>query len=170
MPQLLDTTVISNFAAIERLDLLRVALDDAHMAVAVHAEIVRGIRDGYEFLRAVDAHLAPLQPGGWIHLTDLESDEEREHFARLAARVHPGEAASLAIAAHRGWTFVTDDRAARQLAQREGVTVTGTLGILLRLIDQDVLDLDEANRLLGLMTARARYRSPVTDLRDLLDR
>jgi predicted nucleic acid-binding protein len=111
------------------------------VTIAVHAEILRGIQDPYAFLRAVEAHISPLQPGGWLRLTDLEGDEERERYAKLAALVHSGEAASLAIAAHRGWTFVTDDRAARQLAQRERVAVTGTLGILLLLIDQDVLNL-----------------------------
>lgn len=140
------------------------------MAVAVYAEVQRGIEDGYQFLRPVDAQLFPLQADGWIRLTDLEDDEERERYARLLAVVQPGEAASLAIAVQRGWTFITDDRAARLIAMEEGVSITGTLGILLRLIEQDVLLLDEANRLLGEMIARARYRSPVTDLSILLER
>jgi predicted nucleic acid-binding protein len=169
MPTLIDATVVSNFAAVERLDLLRRALSTAEMAAAVYSEILQGIEDGYEFLRAVDAHVSPGQPHGWLRLTDLEGEDERERYARLLTVVQPGEAASLAMSAHRGWTFATDDRAARLIATQEGVAVTGTLGILLQLVDRGFVSLDEANRLLGLMIARARYRSPATDLRELLE-
>ena len=65
MPTLLDATVLSNFAAVEGLDLLRHALTTAELAVTVYAEVQRGIRDGYEFLRAVEAHVSPLRGEGW---------------------------------------------------------------------------------------------------------
>ena len=170
MTQILDATVISNFAAVERFDLLRLALGTVHLAVAVYGEVQRGIEDGYEFLRAVDAELAPHHVDGWIRLTDLEDEEEHEAYARLRTRVQSGEAASLAIAAHRMWTVATDDRAARRIAAEVGVSITGTLGILLQLIERDDLSLEEANQLLGLMIDRAGYRSPVADLGVLLEK
>jgi predicted nucleic acid-binding protein len=148
---------------------LRLALGTAALAVAVHVEIQRGISDGYEFLLALDAHLVPRQVDGWIHLTDVEGDEEQEAYARLLTRVQSGEAASLAIAANRAWTFASDDRAARLIAAEEGVPTTGTLGILLQLVEHHQLSIEEANQILGLMIARAHYRSPVTDLRSLLE-
>lgn len=169
MPELIDTTVASNFAAVEQLDLIRRALGEVMMANAVYEEVQRGIIDGYGFLHVVDDRLVAVQHDGWIRLTDLETLAERERYASLIAIVQPGEAASIAIAAERGWTFATDDRAARLVAAREGVPVTGTLGILLQLIDSGELTFDEANRLLGLMIDRARYRSPVSDLRALLE-
>jgi predicted nucleic acid-binding protein len=168
MPQLLDATVLSKFAAVERLDLLQLTLGTAELAVTVHEEVQRGIDEGYEFLRAVDAQLASRRTDGWIGLTDLEGNEEHEAYARLLSRVQPGEAASLAIAAHRAWTFATDDLAARRIAAEEGVSITGTLGILLQLIEQNDLPVYEANQLLGLMISRAGYRSPITDVNDLL--
>lgn len=170
MPHLIDATVLSNFAAVERLDLLGLALGDAGMAAAVFAEVRRGIEDGYEFLRAIEAQIYPLKPNGWLRLIDVEGQEEHDRHVRLSAVVHPGEAASLAIAAHRGWVFATDDRAARRFAAEEGVAVTGTLGILLELVNEGALSLDDANGLLILMIDRAHYRSPVTDLSVLLDR
>ncbi len=75
---------------------------------------------------------------------------------------------SLAIAAHRGWQFLTDDRAARNHAARVGVSVAGTLGILVRTVRQGLLTIDEANQVLEQMIVRARYRSPVSDLSILL--
>lgn len=168
MPVLIDATIVSNFVAVGRLDLVRLALGTVHMAATVHAEVRRGVEEGYEFLRAVESHISPLHPEGWIHLTDLERDDERGYYERLASVVQPGEAASLAIAASRGLAFATDDRRARLFAAREGVEVTGTLGILLQLEETGALTLDEANGLLMAMIDRGRYRSPVTDLRSLL--
>lgn len=168
MPVLIDTTIVSNFTAVGRLDLVRAALGTALLAASVHAEVQRGIERGFVFLRDVESQLFPIREDGWIHLTDLDSDAEREHYARLLGPLHPGEAAALAIAAHRGLTFATDDRAARERAVQEGVELTGTLGILLQLVEGGSLTVDEANELLGLMITRARYRSPVTDLRSLL--
>ena len=71
---------------------------------------------------------------------------------------------SLAIAAHRGWQFLTDDRAARFYAVQMGVSIGGTLGVLVRLVKQGLLALTEANDILEQMTVRANYRSPVSDL------
>jgi predicted nucleic acid-binding protein len=70
---------------------------------------------------------------------------------------------------YRGWHLLTDDRAARMVARRLGVTCSGTLALLIRAVRQGILTLDEGNDLLAEMIARARYRSPVSNLRDLLE-
>ena len=81
--------------------------------------------------------------------------------------VDPGEASCLALAVSRGLTFVTDDQAARRLANRQGVSLTGTLGILIALVRDDNLSLAEANAILAEMIRR-RYRSPVDRLDGLI--
>lgn len=75
---------------------------------------------------------------------------------------------SLAIASCRGWRFLTDDRAARDYATKIGVPVAGTLRLLVRLVQTDLVLVDEANSLLQDMIVLARYHSPVTDLTMLL--
>jgi predicted nucleic acid-binding protein len=45
-----------------------------------------------------------------------------------------------------------------------GVSIGGTLGVLVRLVKQGLLALTEANDILEQMTVRANYRSPVSDL------
>lgn len=52
--------------------------------------------------------------------------------AALQANVDDGEAEAIALAAERQWRIVLDDRKARDLAQRMGLTVIGTVGILVR--------------------------------------
>ncbi|HMF90252.1 MAG TPA: hypothetical protein VKL40_06390 [Candidatus Angelobacter sp.] len=66
---------------------------------------------------------------GMIQECDLGDDEE-EQFLEYAAQVDDGEAMSLAIAAARGFTLVTDDRKAQRLAQSGGITLLTTPQIL----------------------------------------
>jgi predicted nucleic acid-binding protein len=82
-------------------------------------------------------------------------------------RVGLGEAACLAIAVHQGVRLLSDDRRARTLAARAGVSVGGTLGILAYLVQASHLTLAEANTSLNQMITRG-YRSPVDDLSSLL--
>jgi len=73
----------------------------------------------------------------------------------------------LALAASRGLTLATDDLAARSLAEGEGVSLTGTLGVLVALVRDNALSLPEADAMLEAMIER-RYRSPVDKLDDLI--
>ncbi len=86
------------------------------------------------------------------------------HFAR---RLNVGEASCLAIAASRGYRVLTDDRDAREMAATWRIPISGTLGLLLRLIDLKIVSLAEGDDLLARMTA-AGYRSPVDSLQELL--
>jgi predicted nucleic acid-binding protein len=63
--------------------------------------------------------------------------------------------------------LVTDDLAARQMAQERDVPLTGTMGILLAHVRGGSLSLAEANTILAQMIGR-RYRSPVDRLDELL--
>lgn len=53
---------------------------------------------------------------GDLRIVDLEPDELTT-FAELALRVDDGEAATLAVSVHRGWSVATDDRKAQRLAR-----------------------------------------------------
>jgi predicted nucleic acid-binding protein len=164
MPILINTTVFSNFAAVARLDLLRVLYGTVYIAYPVYEELQMGLEEGYDFLSGLEAHIFPFHTEGWLHLASLEGEAELALYENAPAKLHRGEAMSLAIAAHRGWQFLTDDRAARLHAIQMGVSIGGTLGILVRLVKQGLLALTEANDILEQMTVRANYRSPVSDL------
>lgn len=70
------------------------------------------------------------------------------------------------MAAHRRCLFACDDGNARREAQRRGVTVTGTIGILVLNVRQGFLTLSEGNALLADMIT-AGYRSPFNTLNAL---
>ncbi|MEW6097112.1 MAG: hypothetical protein AB1567_11425 [bacterium] len=77
-----------------------------------------------------------------------------------------GEASCLAIALHRRWLFLTDDKDARKLARKVGVFISGTLGILKIGVERELISLETGNQLLKRMM-EANYRSPIRDLTEL---
>jgi predicted nucleic acid-binding protein len=165
MPILLNTTVLSNLAAVNRLDLLTLLQDKLYVASAVYEEAQLGLAEGHVFLSHVDAAL----DGGVLSLVTLENEAELKHYRAMPRKLHRGEAMSLAIARCRDWRFLTDDRAARAYAKQLGVDYSGTLGLLTYAIREGRLTVEQGNALLKAMVIHARYRSPVQDLRALLE-
>jgi predicted nucleic acid-binding protein len=164
MPILLNTTILSNLAAVNRLDMLAWFRDACYVASAVYEEIQLGRAEGYEFL----AHVDRAMDAGGFTLVTLETPAELAQYRAMPANLHRGEAMSLALAHCRGWRFLTDDRAARAHAARLQIPYSGTLGLLLYSVRHEYLSLEDGNALLHDMITQARYRSPVQDLRTLL--
>ena len=67
----------------------------------------------------------------------------------------------------RRMVLATDDIAARRLAARRNVPLTGTLGLLIELVKQDVMTLERANVALSRMIEQG-YRSPCERLEELI--
>jgi len=169
MRVIVNTTVISNFASIGQLDVLRQLYGALAMATEVYDEIQAGLAEGYRFYEGMEQWVEPLAEGGWLQLTSLSQEQELRYFRELPARLHRGEMASLAIARHRGWLLLTDDRAARTEATRLGVPVSGSLGCLVLAVERHLCSFSQANSWLQEMIHQG-YHSPVTDLAPLLKR
>ena len=153
----LDTTVLSNFAHVQRPHLIWEALGEhVFTTPVVMAELAVGVEMGF----------APACDWAWLQI--LEPDERSMALAGELGRVlDAGEAESLAMAIRQDCVFLSDDLAARRLALSRGVKVSGTLGILLKLVKQGALDMEEADGLLREMVAKG-YRSPTSSLSRLL--
>ena len=153
-----DTTLLSNFAHANRPDLLQLALGKTAVTTAtVLTELHQGEVAG----------LVPRQAWSWLSLITL-TPTEGALAAGYRKIVDAGEADCLAVAVTRNGRFLSDDMAARRLAQAEGVAVSGTLGVLLHLIEQERLTLAAADALLAQMR-QAGYRASVSSLQRLLD-
>jgi predicted nucleic acid-binding protein len=87
----------------------------------------------------------------------------------LAHRLGAGERSCLAVAMYRGGMLATDDRVARQHAQKARVAVTGTLGILVQNVKTGRLLVHEAQSLLDTLRA-AGYRSPIQSLDEIFNK
>lgn len=152
MLALLDNTVLSNFALISRAELIRIAFSDIatvpHVLAEFHAGVVR----------------RRVPPTDWSWLTVITlTGEEQDLLEKIALHLNLGEAACLAVAAMRAARLLTDDRDAREMAAKMRVSVSGTVGLLIRLTAIDALSIAEADALLVEMIA-AGYRSPITSL------
>jgi predicted nucleic acid-binding protein len=154
---LLDTTVLSNFAQVQRADLVQQALGpEAATTPLVLAELRAGEALG---------HIPALN---WTWLTVLEPSVEEHALAeQFALQLDPGESECLAVAASRGGRFLSDDLAARRMARQRGVPLSGTVGLLLLLVTQQIVTIDEADQLLEQIINHG-YRSPVSSLDELL--
>ena len=63
--------------------------------------------------------LQPFVNAGLLHLVDLASEEEAEILATFSALITDrGEAITGAIALHRNWAIIVDDKKARRLFQQ----------------------------------------------------
>ena len=167
MNAIANTTVISNFASIGQIELLRRIFGVLYISTEVYEEIQAGLEEGYTFYTCLDAHLHPQVETGWIRLTSIADERELLLFSRLPSRLHQGESSCLAIASCRNWLMLTDDRAARQEATRLGIRVSGSVGCLVVAIERGLCTVEQANVWLSKMI-QIGYRSPVSDLHSLL--
>jgi hypothetical protein len=157
-----NNTVLSNFAVIDRLDLLKDVYGEIFISLEVYEEIKGGIRHKHFFQKRTKQI---ADSGEWLFVTGLESNEE-ELYKKLIMQLHPGEASCLAIAINRKWSFLSDDKGARALANFYKVPLSGTIGVLCFLRDENYISTKEANDLLQQMINNGYY-SPVSKIEGL---
>ena len=119
-----NTSPISNLAIVGRLEILARQFGKARIPSAVHRELSRLEHDaGSRAIR--DASFQ-----GWIQVeTTATSDLARN----LAFSLDAGEADAIALASESAADLLIMDESAGRLAARKlGITMTGTLGVLLK--------------------------------------
>ena len=150
---LLDTTVLTNFA---RVGLTQVMTDLWGNQVCTTEDALREYKRG----TSVEA----LPPLAWHQLSILTLTPEKENRAAVRfKRLGLGERSCLAVAINRGCSISTDDKPARRAAQRYGIQLMGTIGILQTCVKRRLVSDTEAQTVLEKMMA-AGYYSPVLKL------
>jgi predicted nucleic acid-binding protein len=155
MPALADTTVLSNFAQVRRTDLLRSVYPDLAAPAAVWNELEQGVGRG----------LVPPCDWSWLATFDL-TEPEQARADEIGRDLGAGEAACIAAALSRGLFLLSDDWEARELGRSLHLEVSGSLGVLDRLVLKQILSLEEADALLAEMIRRG-FRSPYRSLREI---
>jgi predicted nucleic acid-binding protein len=152
-----DNTVLSNFAHVEKPNLLQQAFTDLATTPAVMTELNTG--EQLERVPAVD--------WSWLSVVTLTA-EEQARVDTLHETLGLGEAECISVTKERGGLVLTDDRDARKVARSLDVAISGTLGVLMNLVRQNILTIAQADALLEAMKRRG-YHSPVDSLSDLVD-
>lgn len=151
-PIVFNTTVPSNLAVTDDLELLDVFGEQVVTVSTVIAELRQGVDDGRDYLtRAIDA------------LTVIDDDADRAGIDGLDA----GETHALAVARSLSGMIATDDGAARRRAASLDVSVTGSLRILALAVEQDRLTIEQADERLT-QWIDAGYYSPIDSVVDVL--
>lgn len=158
MTLIADTTILSNFSFVHRPNLLRAGgLEDMVTAVQVMEEYQEG----------VEKHLVPSCDWHWLPLLTLDTPEEVRLCDQIHQRLGVGESACLSLAMYRGCMVLTDDSDARRWAHRAEIPVSGTIGILVQLVQWKAITLEVANGLLTDMREHGYY-APVVRLDQLI--
>lgn len=157
-PTVLDTTVLSNFAHVGQ-----VAVLEAFPRVAT----VPAVRDEIEAGKKTHPYLerAMATIGDGIAVLSV-SDADRTLESTFQTRIDPGEAQALAVAANRRGVLVTDDGDARHLAREHEVPITGSVGVLLRATDWNLVSERTADQWLKRWIDEAGFRAPSRELQD----
>lgn len=159
-----DTTALSNFAFVEKFELLEKRYRSCGFTtIEVIDELRRGVKAGYTFLESVLTGIKDLSNNGWIQIIGQNTSEEYQLRYQFDQSLDPGEASCLSLAISRKLILITDDLAARRLAYTMNVDLTGTLGILIALVRTKQLSLTGANSILESMI-KGNFRSPVYKL------
>lgn len=169
----LDTTVLSNFASTDSVWLIPAVFDRPVAPREVYQELEQGINEGYQYLTNATAVCVVPQ----IHQRTAESGEievpELGSFFESNAKsildeLDRGEAAAVHQARTFGGTVATDDKDARNFADEHGVAYTGSIGVLVRGVHFDEIDVSTADEWLSEWIDRG-YRSPVDSIQPIID-
>lgn len=155
-PIVVDNTVLTNFALVKHTVLVLRLWPTACTTAEVMAEYQAGASQGR----------VPAQAWSALPIVSL-NETERSLADSLSPRLGAGERTCLAVAHERHGLFVSDDLDARLSAQRFGLKITGTLGILALSVKRRILSRKAANEALTTMIASG-YRSPLDRLDSLL--
>ncbi|MFC1411143.1 hypothetical protein ACEZCY_18680 [Streptacidiphilus sp. N1-12] len=160
-----DNTVLCNFAAVDRLVLLRDVLDGRGRWTEA---VAREARLSARHL----PRLAVLPAEGWLgEPIGIDDEAERQAVERLRRAVfngdrrhptqHLGEAQSCVLITtrreFRGAVWITDDRSAAAFARRRGIRTLETMDLVAAAVRQGLLTPADGHRLLQAMTAAGRH-------------
>lgn len=97
---------------------------------------------------------------GLLNAVQPESEAEIESYVEFATELDDGEAQALAIARHRGFILLTDERKALQIAQRAEIAVTTitTAQILQKWVADSEQNTARLSEVLRNIEERARFR------------
>ncbi|MBI5192282.1 MAG: DUF3368 domain-containing protein [Nitrospirae bacterium] len=155
---IVDNTVLTNFALMKREDILMRVFDGLlYTTNEVLQEYENGEKRG----------VLPNIDWNWLRVLNIESDKERPVYERFAQRLGSGESACLSHAVIKHMKILTDDLETRSCAQRLGISVSGTIGVLILAVKKGIISLEAGNKLLLDMIQNGYY-SPYNSLDKLL--
>lgn len=122
MPKVIvNSTPLIVLCGIGKLELLRELYQEILIPAAVYREVT-AVKDS--------ACMQIIAQSSWIHVEEIQNEIERKMYR---AKLHAGEVEVMILAQEQKADLVIlDDNAAKKTAKYLGLTVTGSLGVLLK--------------------------------------
>lgn len=118
---IVNSTPLIVLCGVGKLDILRELYREIFIPAAVYQEVT-AVKDS--------ACTQIMTQKSWIHVERIRSDADRMMYK---AKLHAGEVEVMILAQEQEADLVIiDDNAAKKTAKYLGLTVTGTLGVLIR--------------------------------------
>jgi hypothetical protein len=106
--------------------------------------------------------LNPLIDSDLLKITRPETDAELADYVNFSQEVDDGEAQALAIAKHRAYVLLTDDRKASRIAARPEVAIATltTVGVLREWQQHNQIEPDALRAVVKRISVLARFTPP----------
>lgn len=163
----LDTTVLAALAVADVVDVVPSVVANARTSYAARSELEAGVAAGHDRLdRALAVLRDPLEGDDGPGIA-VAGSLVRQRKPELLDRLSTAEASVLYQAWAADAVLATDDRDVRAVADSYGVPVTGSLGIVARAVERDLLAAATADEALATWRAEG-YSVPVNRIEHLL--
>lgn len=157
-PGVLDATVLSNFAYIDEIEIVA-GLSGVCTVPVVREELSNGVSEHPYLQSALDV----LDAG--IPVATI-SARVANREAVVSSHLDAGEAQAFAFADAHDGRLLTDDGDARSFGKEQGVTVVGSVGVLLAAIDAGKITEETADKWLSTWVDEIGYYVPYRNIRD----
>ena len=151
MPKVIvNSTPLIVLCGIGQLDILRRLYREIFIPSAVYQEVT-AVRDC--------ACMQIMTQKDWIHVEEIQDAAEKKMYQ---AKLHAGEVEVMILAQEqRADLVIIDDNAAKKTAKYLGLTVTGTLGVLVKAKQKGIIE--EVGPLLSEMKRNGFYMDPALE-------
>ncbi len=145
----LDATVLANLAVADLVDIVPETVGNPRTSYAVRAELDAGVAAGFEPLTRALAGLSEPLDGSSTGGIAVAGSLVRQRKPEFLDHLSRGEASVLYQAWAAGVPLATDDRDVRAVATTYSVPTTGSVGLLARAVERNVLSVDAADTALA---------------------
>lgn len=122
-----DASPLISLARIHQIDLLRKLFDQVIIPPVVGEELKLSDKPGGLL----------FQTATWLIEEDLESDEV---LKQISTNLSDGERHAIALSHQLGYELLIDELSGRKEAEKTGVVVKGTIGLLLKAKDEGLIE------------------------------
>jgi len=156
-----DTVVLSNFLISDSVHILEKRYKGRGV---ITPEVYHEISAGMPQIKPLK-HIDKLIEHGIFSICPL-TRQEYDYFKEMITFLGKGEASCIAFARGNQAIVVTDDRKAREQCANRKIPFTGTIGILKAAVQDEALNLEQADEILAKMIYSGFY-SPVKSITDI---